>query len=161
MKTKQGLPAVVSREEPKSCKCKETSTLLGNKFPQTAAPISAPMQYLWKRATWDPGTVELVKPLAAHSSLGAPLTDDQKLLLEGGPPSERLHWCMPLPCVAMIHFADYQSFLQLCLLTFDQRFPFNTRKICLEREREKARDGEINGSRVSGGPGFMARGASA
>lgn len=54
------------------------------------------------------------------------------------------------PCVAMIHFSDYQSFLQLYLLTFDQRFPFNTRKICLEREREKARYGEINGSRVSG-----------
>lgn len=90
--------------------------------------------------------MELVKPLAVHNSLGAPLTDDQKLLLEGGPPSKRLHWCMPLPCVAMIHFTDYQSFLQLCLLTFDQRFPFNTRKICLEREREKAHYGEINGS---------------
>lgn len=90
--------------------------------------------------------MELVKPLAVQNSLGAPLTDDQKLLLEGGPPSKRLHWCMPLPCVAMIHFTDYQSFLQLCLLTFDQRFPFNTRKICLEREREKAHYGEINGS---------------
>lgn len=90
--------------------------------------------------------MELVKPLAVQNSLGAPLTDDQKFLLEGGPPSKRLHWCVPLPCVAMIHFTDYQSFLQLCLLTFDQRFPFNTRKICLEREREKAHYGEINGS---------------
>lgn len=89
--------------------------------------------------------MELVKPLAAHSMLGAPLTDDQKFLLEGGLPSKRLHWCVPLPCVAMIHFTDYQSFLQLCLLTFDQRFPFNTRKICLEREREKAHYREING----------------
>lgn len=105
--------------------------------------------------------MELVKPLAAQSSLGAPLTDDQKSLLEGGPPSKRLHRCMPRPCVAMIHFADYQSFLQLCLLTFDQRFPFNTGKICLEREREKAHYREINGSRVSGGLGFIARGAPA
>lgn len=88
--------------------------------------------------------MELVKPLAAYPSLGAPLTDDQKSLLEGGPPSKWLHWCMPLPCVAMIHFTDYQSFLQLCLLTFDQRFPFNTRKICLERKkREKAHYREI------------------
>lgn len=104
--------------------------------------------------------MELVKPLAVHSALEAPLTDDQKLLLEGGLPSKRLHWCMPLPCVAMIHFTDYQSFLQLCLLTFDQRFPFNTRKICRERERKKEHYGEINGSPVSGGLGFMARGAS-
>lgn len=61
----------------------------------------------------------------------------------------------------MIHFTDYQSFLQLCLLTFDQRFPFNTRKICLERDGEKAHGREINGSRVPGGLGFMARGAPA
>lgn len=46
-------------------------------------------------------------------------------------------------------------------LTFDQRFPFNTRKICLEREGEKAHYGEINGSRVSDGLGFIAQGASA
>lgn len=75
-------------------------------------------------------------------SLGAPVTDDQKLLLEGGPPSKRPHWYRPLPCVAMTHFTDYQSFLQLGLLTFDQRFSFNTRKICLERDRERAHYGK-------------------
>lgn len=47
------------------------------------------------------------------------------------------------------------------LLTFDQRFPFNARKSCLERGGEKAHYGEINGSRVPGGLGFIARGAPA
>lgn len=90
---------------------------------------------------------------------GPPLTDDQKPLLEGGLPSKRFHWCMPRLCVAMIHFTDYQSFLQLCLLTFDQRFPFNTRKICLERKRErKPITRKINGSWDSGGLWLTARG---
>lgn len=93
--------------------------------------------------------------------VGGPFDGWPEVALRGRSAQQEAVLVHATPCVAMIHFSDYQSFLQLCLLTFDQRFPFNTRKICLEREREKAHYGEINGSRVSGGLGFIARGVSA
>lgn len=52
--------------------------------------------------------MELVKPSAAQKALGAPMTDDQGSLLEGGPSAQR-----EAPSAhAVIHFTDYQSFLQ-------------------------------------------------